>query len=160
MDCFRTEQWSDYYLGRVELQDRLTMTEHLAVCPACQERYLQAVESGLRTAPPDLAVRVYRRVLEADGRRREQGRDRLRPLLRVYAVAASLLLLLSSAGFLQQWLPQGAPPERAAGWPRLGGLQTRFAEREMDNPFYSFVRGLPEIKVELPSWRDNDAQQK
>ena len=160
MDCYRPEQWSDYYAGRVDLPDRLAMTEHLAVCPTCQERYLQVVESGLRVASPDLALRTYRRVQAVGGQRQEYGRVRLRPLLRIYAVAASLLLLLSSSGLMQQWLPQGAPTKQPADWPRLGSLQSRFSERELNNPFYSFVRGLPEIKVELPSWRDSDAQQK
>jgi len=92
-----------YHRNQLELEGRLTLEDHLAQCDQCLDSYLSLVAVELGTAAnlsvlsPDFTQGVLQ-ALYLPKTKKSKGIPR-RQLIKYYAIAASITLILSATGF-------------------------------------------------------------
>lgn len=104
MTHYSREKWRSFKLGRLPVDERRAMEEHLYSCDRCLSFYLATVERrdeelAELLLPPDFTERVLGG-LPAGSRRRSSGQWKSL-LLQYYAVAAAITLFLLASGWFE-----------------------------------------------------------
>jgi anti-sigma factor RsiW len=146
MNHFGRQQWNDYVDGRVGEKVRSLMEAHLYACDRCLDEYMKCVERAAVSNPFSGAGEMTDRIMEMlrrTGERERAATDRgafYRKLIH-YGIAASITLMLMSAGLFQQLLQQ------TSAWTHAASAKSNasWAERLFDQTWSNVNR----------NWRQN-----
>lgn len=127
MKHYRSEEWKEFFHGRSDWEKETQMESHLRNCPECQQILVQVLghEELAQAAlliPPGFAARVVEQAARQKTSPTKSGPGRFnqnRALLKYYAAAAAVTILMTYGGVLQgiharlaNWPEMYSPPSR------------------------------------------------